>query len=59
MTHTAKLGWWTHLVAVLVQLEGRGNLHIQLHTQLLVFLVAVELVDLDVRLLLLQFHQHG
>ena len=46
-----------HLVRVLVQLEGGCNLDIQLHSQLLVLLVAVELVHLDVRLLFLKLHQ--
>lgn len=59
-TNTLGGGWWcTHLVAVLIQLECWGNLHIQLHTQLLVLLVAVELVDFDVGLLFLQLHQQG
>lgn len=43
----------SHLVAVLVQLEGRCHLDIQLDAQLLVLLVAVELVDFDVGCLLL------
>lgn len=42
-----------YLVAVLVEVEGGCHLNVQLHAELLVLLVAVELVDLDVRVGLL------